>query len=430
MKTVKNKKTRLPITKYIRAYGRKTKFSKAQLICITVTAVMSLLAAFVSGKEHYLGADGSIDRAAPGGSDKIYELIVGGIDKGTSRISVNVSPREFGEDEAEAICEELMENLSLYICGDNTGLDELRYDLKLKRSIPGYNGVRISWYPEDPELISDSGKLNNYGLEEAVDTVITVVLKAGEYRSSYALPVTVYPADAAESDPQELKELLGEAINNADEEQKYDSRIILPKEIAGRVISYTEPKSAGWIKIAFMGIFATVLLGLKPEQDRRKRIKERERELMLDYSDIVSKLAIYIGAGMTVSNAWCRIGDNYLDSLAKGITEPRAAYEELVKTSRELRQGVAEQKAYSDFAGRCSLSSYLKLVSLLEQNRKTGDSRLRLALLQEAREAFDQRKNTARQLGEEAGTKLMLPLIISLITVMITVAVPAMMTLL
>ena len=242
--------------------------------------------------------------------------------------------------------------------------------------------------------------------------------------------MTVYPADAAESDPQELKELLGEAINNADEEQKYDSRIILPKEIAGRVISYTEPKSAGWIKIAFMGIFATVLLGLKPEQDRRKRIKERERELMLDYSDIVSKLAIYIGAGMTVSNAWCRIGDNYLDSLAKGITEPRAAYEELVKTSRELRQGVAEQKAYSDFAGRCSLSSYLKLVSLLEQNRKTGDSRLRLALLQEAREAFDQRKNTARQLGEEAGTKLMLPLIISLITVMITVAVPAMMTLL
>ena len=91
---------------------------------------------------------------------------------------------------------------------------------------------------------------------------------------------------------------------------------------------------------------------------------------------------------------------------------------------------MAEQKAYSDFAGRCSLSSYLKLVSLLEQNRKTGDSRLRLALLQEAREAFDQRKNTARQLGEEAGTKLMLPLIISLITVMITVAVPAMMTLL
>lgn len=430
MKTLKNKKSKLSITKYIRVWGRKTKLSKAQLICIAVTAAMCLLSIFASGKEHYLEAGGSIDRAAPGETDKIYELIVGGIDNGKSRISVKVSPREFGEAEAEAICDELMENLSLYICGENNGLDEIRHDLNLKRSIPGFNGVRISWYPEDPGLISDSGKLNNYGLKEAVDTVLTVVLKAGEYRRSYALPVTVYPTDAAESDTQELKELLGEAINNADEEQKYDSRIILPKEIAGKAVSYSEPRPDGWIKTAFIGILATVLLGLKPEQDRRKRIKERECELMLDYSDIVSKLAIYIGAGMTVSNAWSRIGDNYLDSLAKGLTGPRAAYEELVKTSRELRQGVPEQKAYSDFAGRCSLSSYLKLVSLLEQNRKTGDSRLRLALLQEAREAFDQRKNTARQLGEEAGTKLMLPLIISLLTVMITVAVPAMMTLL
>ena len=94
-----------------------------------------------------------------------------------------------------------------------------------------------------------------------------------------------------------------------------------------------------------------------------------------------------------------------------------------------MEKGVPEGKAFTEFAGRCSLNCYLKMVSLLEQNRKTGDARSEAALLMEAQEAFEQRKNIARRLGEEAGTKLMAPLIISLMTVMIIVAVPAMMTL-
>ena len=41
-------------------------------------------------------------------------------------------------------------------------------------------------------------------------------------------------------------------------------------------------------------------------------------------------------------------------------------------------------------------------------------------------EAFEQRKHQARRLGEEASTKLLLPLFLMLGVVMIMVAVPAM----
>ena len=71
----------------------------------------------------------------------------------------------------------------------------------------------------------------------------------------------------------------------------------------------------------------------------------------------------------------------------------------------------------------------MKLISLLEQERKTGDARIRDAMELEVRQAFEQRKNVARRLGEEAGTKLMAPLMLSLITVLLIVAIPAMMTL-
>ena len=60
---------------------------------------------------------------------------------------------------------------------------------------------------------------------------------------------------------------------------------------------------------------------------------------------------------------------------------------------------------------------------------KTGDSKIRAEMELEVRDAFEQRKNTARRLGEEAGTKLMLPLMHSLLTVLIITVVPAMLTL-
>ncbi len=406
------------------------KLSREQYLCLAAAAVLTAAAYLTSGGSSFLNADGSIARGNPGSSDAVYEVDVHGIGTGSSRLQVSVSARQYTEAEAEECFEKIMEEMSAYICGDNESLEMVRTDLKLKRQIPGYDGIRLSWYPEDRSLISDTGRLSNYDLKEPLETVLNVVLKAGDYRQEYAVPVTVYPAEAALTDKAELKDMLEKAISAADTEQAESESLKLPDNIAGAGIEYSEPADNGWLRIPFLGIFAAALIGLRPEQEKRRRQKERERELMLDYSDIVSKLAIYIGAGMTAANAWTRICDNYRKALNSGTGIKRAAYEEMLQTASELKQGVSESRAYADFAGRCSLSCYLKLASLLEQNRRTGDSRLRTALLEEAEGAFEQRKNTARQLGEEAGTKLMLPLIISLVTVMITVAVPAMMTLL
>ena len=73
------------------------------------------------------------------------------------------------------------------------------------------------------------------------------------------------------------------------------------------------------------------------------------------------------------------------------------------------------------------LQQYMKLGSLLEQNRKNGSKNLRDTLKVEMAEAFEQRKHQARRLGEEAGTKLLLPLFMMLSIVMVMIAVPALM---
>lgn len=402
------------------------RFSRQQYICMAATVLLTFAAWAVSGKTTVLEGAGELPRGNPGSGSMQYELRVSGIGKGSRPVNVEVSAREYTEKEAESVCEQLMETLAAYICGSNTGLDEVRSDLELKRSIPGFDGVRINWYPEDTELITDKGKVNNYELTKEQETVLNAVIRAGEYRYEYAVPVTVYPADAA--DTEELMYMFKTAVNDADKEQIRNSSLVLPSEIGGKHVEYSEPEDRGWIKLPLLGILAVILLGLKPEQDRRRLAAQRERELMLDYSDIVSKLAIYIGAGLTVPNAWIKTADNYSESLKNKKAVRRAGYDEMLRTAGELKQGVPMSRAFAEFAERCTPNCYLRLISLLEQNGKTGDARLREALLGEARSAFEQRKNTAKQLGEEAGTKLMLPLILSLAAVMIMVAMPAMMT--
>ena len=148
---------------------------------------------------------------------------------------------------------------------------------------------------------------------------------------------------------------------------------------------------------------------------------------MLDYSEVVSKLQIFLGAGMTVRTAWERIALDY-QRLREGGGEERPAYEEMLQTYYQLRSGAAEGKAYEEFGRRCVLQPYLKFAGLLEQNRKTGTKNLRQLLQLEMTDAFEQRKNLARRQGEEAATKLLIPLFLMLGVVMVIVVVPAFLT--
>ena len=406
--------------------GQKLKITKEQLLCLAGAAALAFLSWF-NTPEPALQDGHSIARGVPGSPVREIGLQAEGIGEQPVPVQVRVSPREYTEEEAGERIQALIEELALHITGENSSLREIRTDLSFPRTVPGFDGIRLSWYPEEPSLIGYDGKVSNLGLSEARESAVRVILRAGSFREEYVLPVTVLPAELSTED--KVLELLEERIRDADRGQISNAALTLPQELEGRRIRWEEPRSKGWIRILALGLGACALLGFKPEQDRRQRQKKRETELLLDYSDVVPKLVIYMGAGLTAANAWLKITDHYRETREKGGASPRIVYEEMEKTAGELRQGVPEGKAFADFAGRCEPGCYRKLISLLEQNRRTGDPRSEAALLLEAEESFEQRKNTARRLGEEAGTKLMLPLIISLMTVMIIVGVPAMMTL-
>ena len=130
---------------------------------------------------------------------------------------------------------------------------------------------------------------------------------------------------------------------------------------------------------------------------------------MCDYPEMVNKLSLLLGAGMTVSAAWERIIGLYERQRTDGVLGERPTYEEMKVTYREIKEGVGERTAYEHFGERCALRPYRKLSSLIVQNLRKGSRGLTELMEAEADEAFELRKNLAKKLGEEAGDDIDVP---------------------
>ena len=94
-------------------------------------------------------------------------------------------------------------------------------------------------------------------------------------------------------------------------------------------------------------------------------------------------------------------------------------------TCREIESGISETESYEKFGKRCEIQAYLKLGALLSQNLRKGVKGLSEMLRQESAQAFEERKASAKRKGEEAGTKLLLPMFLMLTIVLVIVIVPA-----
>jgi hypothetical protein len=97
-------------------------------------------------------------------------------------------------------------------------------------------------------------------------------------------------------------------------------------------------------------------------------------------------------------------------------------------TVRELKLGMPEKAAYEQFGRRVGLIPYIKFSALLSQNLIKGTRGFTDLLIIEAAEAFEDRKEATKRLGEEAGTKLLIPMMVLLILVFLVIMVPAFMS--
>ena len=90
-----------------------------------------------------------------------------------------------------------------------------------------------------------------------------------------------------------------------------------------------------------------------------------------------------------------------------------------------MQAGQSELIAYEHFGKRAGPREYVKLSTLLCQNLKKGSATLLARLEEEALLSAESRIQSGKKLGEEAETKLLIPMVLLLATVMLMIMVPA-----
>lgn len=435
---------------------------KQMLLCISASLLLTILVFFLGLQDGTLKEGFRLPRSSYGGQKQYITLEVSGLTEDTSvPLDITVSPKRYTEEEADAVFREIYDQLEELVVAEGESFANLQHDLHLMTKLPKY-GVQLSWdfYPElDPamaeqreaarayyrkyrHLMDSDGTLHNETLPPG--TVVTgylslimstdIVPKSAEgetkylktqYHSApYRIYVGIVPRELSRYESLLLQ--LQQAITAEDEGSLGENMLSLPTEIDGQRIYYSEHEDRSYLLLPLLGVIAAMAIYMRQGQARRTEKKQREALLMLDYSELVSKLMVYIGAGLTVRNALETISQHFDALIARGIKEDRPLYQELRTMVIQFRRNMPESEIYLSFGRRVNLKPYTKLVSLIEQNRMNGARNLRAMLELEMEDAFEQRKTTARRLGEEAGTKLLLPLFIMLGIVMIIVIVPAM----
>ena len=396
-------------------------YGKKAAICLAVLFVGTLFAAaakFSAMDKVILGEDGTVVRGSY--REGAREIRIG-TDFGQQRMDfqVEVEPKRLSAEETEKMFDAFLDKLPDYVLGSNESLQNVNSDLNLKESY-GDIPISVRWESGSPGRISDSGQI--FSLEEEETGRISVRLSYGEWERSGELSVVLRPPVPAQEEllRMELEEELARSQSGSLGQDEWK----LPGQWRGESIRWKQMVEDNSVILWAVAVVTAVAVFLFLDRDLHERLEKRKKILRREYPEIVHKLVLFVGAGLTIRGALQKIaGDYEAGRMEGGRASP--AYEELLYTCRELRSGISEGLAYEHFGKRAGLQEYIRLSALLAQNLKRGNSTLLERLREEAEKSGQERLQESKKMGEEAGTKLLVPMVLMLAVVMAVIMIPA-----
>ncbi|MBO4900199.1 MAG: type II secretion system F family protein [Lachnospiraceae bacterium] len=387
------------------------------LICLAVSLLSADQAVLKDGDVIYRNTYGSMDVEA----DLSAGITVDDEEKDYP-VNVIVPARVYSYDEADALFEDMSSEIDTILLGENDRADHILHPVSMVRSVEGYP-FSIGWECSNYELLDYDGIVHNEELEEPVLVTLTGDCSYRHDHWYLVRDLLVCPRELTTDEA--IAEELMEAVAEADLRSESEEIVQLPRSISFGNINWSE-KADDIGPLILMGV-AIVCLMLIPfkESEINSALKKRSRQLLIEYPAFVSQLTLYMGAGMSVRNCLLKLGHRASDLRASDRT---SLDKELLITAHELEVGISESDAIEHFGKRCGTREYMRFSALLIQNMKKGSTDLIGMLKEESEDAFTLRKNEARKLGEEASTKLLLPMVMMLTVVMIIIMVPAYMS--
>lgn len=235
------------------------------------------------------------------------------------------------------------------------------------------------------------------------------------YFLGYAIMETFHYQYKSKHDRKLRKEL---SVLYGDKYAEYYIRVIYAQKVtlsftllllAAPLYGFANDILASLVIVMFAGL-AFYYFGTLTET----KIMKRSEELLLDFSNVVSKLALLTNAGMILREAWEEVA----------YTGESTLYKEMQTAVDEMHNGVSEIDAMFNFGSRCIIPEIKKFTSTIVQGMVKGNSELIIMLQEQSKEVWALKKQNVRRQGEKASSKLMIPMMLMFIGILIMVIVP------
>lgn len=387
-----------------------------------MTGILLLAADFLQSAKKM---DGVLWRNDYGGGSRMedLEVAVQG-EKKRIPVQIEVAEKQYSEEEIQKLFKRIIQKMEGMILGENESLDRIEHDMNLLTKIPD-EPVEVSWELDHYDVMNVRGELQpEFVKEEGTLVTLHAVLTYSENeeeQAAYQCTANVFPRTLDKKEKEKLQ--IEETIRRREEESRTSKKLRLPDKILDKEAAYYRKMDSRGLVLMIMGILTGILLYALDIQNKGKEEEQKKRQMILDYPEIVNKMTLFLGAGMAAKRAWRKVVEDYESQ--KDIWGERYAYEEMKRVCHEMESGVAESESYENFGRRCNVQAYIRFGALLSQNLRKGTQGLTQLLKMESVQAFEERKARAKRLGEEAGTKLLLPMFLMLAVVLVIVIVPA-----
>lgn len=385
-----------------------------------------ILAVIISVSSYVENINGEVSALSRDKSAKKSKTLIAAEKDGNELGSyeLEITPRLYTDDEIKALFEEASYKIFDLIIGDNKSLSQVENNLRLVKKIEGYP-FSISWRSGDYKLVNSYGEVDTSSIEDFEDGREVTLCAEYKYNGKiFEQEIYVNVFRKSLYGEELLHYEIENALNEANKSSEYSEEIILPDIIAGKEIKWKSFTGDNSLLILIPVIAAGAAVYFLPDSSLKEKLKKRNEELRYDYPFFVSKIVLYLGAGLTIRGIFEKLAEDYRASSCKD-DKKRYLYEEICRMVRAMDGGQSEEEAYLLFSASCGLQEYSRLVSILTQNLRKGQSKLKELLMNEAREAGIKRLDNARIRAEQASIKLMLPMMIMLGTVMALIMIPA-----
>jgi len=158
-----------------------------------------------------------------------------------------------------------------------------------------------------------------------------------------------------------------------------------------------------------------ILIAVLPYLKLLRTSKEIIDEIQMKLPVLLVELNLLLGTGLSMRMALLEISS----------CERNVLLRILQRSNRQLKAGYSFEHTYMGLANRCHLESMTAFTRIIIQDEKNGTKDTLVKLTKLCDELWKLKKSEVLKKGEEASTKMLLPMMIALLAVIVAVSVPA-----